>query len=349
VDAATGAPRWSIGERDPLPGGGGIVLFRPTIVDPALLVAGPPEDFLVFVPYYRGNTCAHATGWCPRESGRSSRAEQGVAALSGKDGSVRWSAPVITGEEDRDMRLKLLAASEDLLLVGSVGLDDSRSSLTTTAIRTSDGRPMWRQGGMEAHFISGETVIAHIPTERIDILSVGRGLSEGVVVALDATTGDRRWDLSERFATSDTWVVAGDLAVVHAEAAGTENTLVLEVATGREVARLGAYAAACASDAHSLIACAESPITGNRLITFRLDERRVRVSRDDLPESGIHAVWAGRIFLGYGFLAGRDTVVDRSGNVLPEPAPGRLVTISERYAVFSTGEDSDISVHRVRA
>jgi hypothetical protein len=350
VDAATGTPRWRIGERDPLPGGDGVVLFRPTITDPALLVAGPPEDFLVFVPYYR-DACAHPTGWCPRENGVRPRAEQGVAALSGKDGSVRWMTPVITGEENQDMRLKLLAVSEDLLLVGSVGFDDSLSSLSTLALSASDGHQLWQQGGMEAYFITAGTVIGHTPTNRNEILGVGRGLSEGTVIALDATTGDRRWDLSQRFATSDTSVVAGNLAVVQTKSGETENALILEADTGREVARLGDYAGNCASDARSLIACIESPITGNRLVTFQLDERRVRISRDEVGWNWNHirAVWDGRVFLEDGLPDGRSSVVDRSANVLPEPMPGQIVTISDHYAIFRSGEDSDISVHEVKA
>jgi hypothetical protein len=348
VDAATGAPRWSIDERDPLTGGDGVVLFRPTITDPALLLAGPPDDFLVFVPYYR-DACPHPTGWCPRENGVHPRAEQGVAALSGKDGSVRWSTPVITGDENQDMRLKLLAASENLLLVGSVGFDDSLSSLSTLALSTSDGHKLWQQGGMEAYFITERTVIGHIPTNRNEVLGVGRGLSEGTVVAVDALTGDRRWDLSQRFTSSDTWVAAGDLVVVQTKSREIENALILEADTGREVARIGEYAGDCASDSSSLIACVESPVIGNRLVTFGLDERRVRVSRDEVGSRRIRAVWGGRVFLEDGwFPDGRYSVVDRSVNVLPEPTLGQIVTISDRYAIFRSGEDSDISVHAVK-
>jgi outer membrane protein assembly factor BamB len=348
VDAATGAPRWSIGERDPLPGGDGVVLFRPTITDPALLVAGPPEDFLVFVPYYR-DACAHPSGWCPRENGVQPRAEQGVAALSGKDGSVRWMTPVISGEENQDMRLKLLAASDDLLLAGSVGFDDSPSSLSTLALSTSDGHELWQQGGMEAYFITERTVIGHMPTNRNEILGVGRGLSEGTVVAVDALTGDRRWDLSQRFTSSDTWVAAGDVAVVQTKSGETDNALILEADTGREMARIGDYADNCASDSSSLIACVESPTTGNRLITFDLDERRIRISRDEIGSRRIRAVWDGRVFLEDDwFPDGRYSVVDRSANVLPEPMPGQIMTISDRYAIFRSGEDSDISVHAVK-
>jgi hypothetical protein len=42
-------------------------------------------------------------------------------------------------------------------------------------------------------------------------------------------------------------------------------------------------------------------------------------------------------------------VVDRSANVLAEPIPGKIVTVSDRYAIFSTGEDGNISVHAVKA
>jgi outer membrane protein assembly factor BamB len=226
VDAATGKPHWSIDERGALPGGDGAELFRPTITEPALLVAGPPDDFLVFVPYHR-DECAHPSGWCPRENGEPYRAEEGVAALSGKDGSVHWMTPVIPYGQTEHTRMTLLGANEDLLLVGSIDLDGSLSSLRTFALSASDGNELWQQDGMEAYFITGGTVIGHIP-RKPNYALLGQGLSEGTVVALDATSGARRWDLSQRFTDSATWLVAGDLVVVQASRDENDSTLVLE-------------------------------------------------------------------------------------------------------------------------
>jgi outer membrane protein assembly factor BamB len=350
VDAATGAPRWSIDEGDALPGDYGATLFRPTIVEPALLVAGQPDDPLVLVPYHRDN-CSHPTGWCQRKDGEPYRSEQGVAALSGRDGSVRWTTPVIPYGRSEFSRMKLLGASEDLLLVGSAEFDDSLGSLRTIALSASNGHQLWQQPGIEAYFITGGTVIGHIPRNPDDVLGVGQGLSEGTVVALDATSGERRWDLSQRFADSDAALVAGELVVAQASREGDENALVLEATTGREVARLGAYSGSCRTDARSLIACNESAGVNSRLATFQLDERKVRVSRREIGFNDIRAVWRGRVFLDAWIASdhpSRHPVLDRSANVLAEPVPGPIITISDRYAIFRTGEDGEISVHAVK-
>jgi hypothetical protein len=362
VDAATGRQHWSIEEFSPLLGGDGSILFRPVISDEPLLIAGPPEDFLVFVHYYHDyGDCTHPTGWCPRDDDEPSRAEQGVAALSGKDGSVRWMTPVITRDETRDMTMELFGADEDLLLVGSVDRDRNLDTLSTLALNTSDGQRRWQHPGVEAGLIAGGTVIGRIPSTSDDVtLEPSDMLHSGAVVAIDAISGDRRWDLSQRFAMSAPSSAAGDLVVVEAVQHGEElrEPLAVEAATGREVARLGDFSIGCASDAHSLIACIESRGTDDSLVTFQLDERKVRVSRRTIPDPGeyrsvsIYGMWRGRVFVGDVAISDRPgfhLVVDRSANVLTERVPGQIVAISDSYAIFRTNDDDGaISVHAVK-
>jgi hypothetical protein len=346
VDAATGMPRWSFGYVDPLPGGGGAGYFRPGNTEPGFLAAGTPEDFLVFVPYYRRD-CEHPTGLCPREDGEPYRAEEGVAAMSGKDGSVRWMAPVVPFGEAGDTAIALRDVGENLLLVETRDMNATPGSLHTVALRLSDGQELWRQPGVEGRISTAGTVMVRRPTDLAEALRLGHPFADGTVVALDAASGHRRWDLHERFSNSEVELVAGDLVVVRASRDGADSTRILEAASGREVAHLG-NPLPCRSDARSLIACID-PLD-HTLSTFRIDDREIRVSRREVRPSSISAVWRGRVFLSDAFEVedpARRGVVDRSGNVLADRLPGHLLAISDRYAVFRTTDDGNISVHAV--
>jgi hypothetical protein len=142
VDAGTGRPRWSRKNFAELRGGNGATLFDPA-PGGAPLVAGAPEDFVVLVHYYRDD-CDQPTG-CPLDGDGEPREEQGIAALSGKDGTVRWMTPLPKGgggEDDR-LRIEPLAASDDLVLVGVVDTNNDLGTLRTVALDTADGRQRW--------------------------------------------------------------------------------------------------------------------------------------------------------------------------------------------------------------
>jgi hypothetical protein len=259
------------------------------------------------------------------------------------------------------------AVSGDLLVVG---IEDPFSkdlgSLRTVALNISDGSQRWEHPGVAADFIVGETVIGRIPRtfDGIDLTSrPGRPPADGTLVALDTTSGQRRWDLSQRFAASAGDVVAGDVVLVRAESQGAERplgqSLIIEADTGREMANLGEYISSCASDTRSTIACKN---LDDEVVSFQLDDRKVRVSRSpvDLDEGllrDVHGTWGGGVFVEYAAKSDpqsassdyitRHLAVDRSANVLNDQLPGPIVAISDRYAIFRTSEDGNISVHAV--
>jgi outer membrane protein assembly factor BamB len=351
VDAATGTPHWSLDDDDPLPGGDGATLFRPAPNYDLPVVAGPSHDFLVYVPYYRGDDCTHPTGWCPREKNETRRVEVGIAALSGKDGTVRWMTPVVTDDEIQYLDMKLRAAGAGLVLIGISDFNHDLASLRTVALSASDGSQRWEQPGVVADFTTGETIIARIPSTPNDVTPMFVA-PEGAVVALDASSGNRRWDLSQRYANSVATSVAGDFVVARATSRdGEEDTLVLNSASGHEVAHLGDYVISCSSDTSSLVACTDSRY--NTVVTFQVEESEVRVSGDSIDEDisshsyRTRGVWRGRVFVEDRYHPAQDVVVDRSANVLTDRVPGPVVAISDRYAIFRTSEDGNISVHAV--
>lgn len=353
LEASTGKTRWSLTNLQKLPGGGGAVYFTAMVGDYTPVVAGPPEDLLVLVPYYRDN-CQHPSGWCPRDPNRPHRKEQGVAALSGKDGSVRWmtSVPVDRAEAD-DLSVSVVAANQHMVVAVTFSTSSGDPTLNrTVALNTSDGRQRWQARDVVAAFLAGDVVVGQV-TETHSPFAPGRANPDGpsTVVTLDAADGKRRWDLAEPFTWSRPMLAAGDLIVVRTDETNyRERTRVVEAATGREIAQLGKTSFSCASDGHALIACPRvANVFGADLVTFDLQERRVRISKRQPPEEGIFGVWRGRVFLGDSLRDDprKQLLADRSANVLNARLPGKLVTISDRYAIFRTTEDADISVHAV--
>jgi hypothetical protein len=118
----------------------------------------------------------------------------------------------------------------------------------------------------------------------------------GSLIAVDGTSGQRYYDLSQRFVASGAEVVMGDLVLVRAESQGAngplDQSLIMEADTGREVANLGEYILSCVSDIHSTIVCRN---TDGKLVSFQLDHRKVRVSRPVNLDEGflkdIHGIW----------------------------------------------------------
>jgi hypothetical protein len=364
VDAATGGPRWHLQGYDPLPGGDGTKLYGGLDGRYLPVLEDPVEGFLVFVPYI-SFTCPQNTESCRCENDRCE--EVGIAALSGKNASLRWVTPISAPGGMQDVSVVPRAVSDDLLVVGiEDSFSDDLGSLRTVALSTADGSQRWEQAGVVPDFIAGETVIGRIPTTITDVAlrsPPGRPPAGGNLIALDGKSGQRQYDLSQRFGASVAEVVVGGLVLVRAESPGSnrqlDQSLIIEADTGQEVADLGEYISSCVSDIRSTIACRN---VDDKLVSFQLDRRDVRVSRSpvNLDEgflTDIHGTWGGRIFVehaarsdpqrvGSGYLY-RHLVVDRSANVLNDRVPGPIVVMSDRYAIFRISEDGKISVHPV--
>lgn len=166
------------------------------------------------------------------------------------------------------------------------------------------------------------------------------------VVALDTTTGEVRWNMSEQHPQSSFAFAAGDLAVVRVpdpepgsdEAArGRSETLVVEAATGREVASFGTLASACGAG-DELIACAVGAFGDDeRLATFRVGDREASVSESALPRTTVpvfvRAVVDGRIVLDQHDHRPASTM-DRFANTIDTELPGHYLAMSDRYALF---------------
>ncbi|HEY8524601.1 MAG TPA: PQQ-binding-like beta-propeller repeat protein [Acidimicrobiales bacterium] len=371
VDVATGDARWHLGEDDPLPGGTDerLQIAEADAAAPAVVRHG--DGWAVAVPYIARDE------WYPRTG-------FGVAALSLDDGHRLWTARLgsfAADSADDDRHVRTLVASERTVLAVVDPSDEEPVAaarvrrLRIVALDPADGSTRWEAEGVRPAAIAGEagdgpedaagrttgrttgeTVLAQTAGSPLEPVAASPPPGT-TVVALDAATGRRRWDLQERYRWSSLLAVAGDLAVIGVRSPGPVpqgrerhppmNLVVIEVATGREIGRLETRPTSCASDQETLMACQVrvSADGDERLATIDVETRRTGLSARETSGLGpLVTIHAGRIVgqgegASYGDLRGgppRFRSVDRSGTVVDE-LPGFPVRFSDRYALFACG------------
>lgn len=336
VDAATGAPRWSIEAIDELAGGDGAVWWsvseslEPNVVDQG-------DGWAVLVPYYY----SPCPSWCHYTQVDQTE-EYGVAALSGDDGHVLWKTVLVpavpmTDPPPETPTIRTMVTDEDLAVVVveppdveyAPDTDAYVDALRVVAIDPSSGSVRWEAAGVWPEVVAGDTVLARTGANPMRTRLGGEDQREGpALVALDAATGRRRWDLSERFRYSNLLFTAGDVALVEVPADDADDavgdvplqgveTVAIDVETGREVASLGTEAAICRTDHVALIACSYHGPDDDRVATFDVEDRERGVSAEGFDGLSIDAVWDDRVFV---------TAFDPPQPELPEfpelPEPG---------------------------
>ncbi|XRQ04451.1 PQQ-binding-like beta-propeller repeat protein [Actinomadura welshii] len=347
ADIRTGRPHWVLDAGAPLKGGGedrdlGFWADEERAVVGRPLVYGSGDDWAVLVHYAEGS--------------RGKETEIGVAALSGKDGTVRWRHALIRpragakGGEDRKQKVRLLAANERLVLTSVEG--ERGSDPKTVALDPATGEPLWESKAGWAFRFAGDLVLGETEGEQApaDPAEPWKRVRSGAgVFALDAKTGDERWNLSGSFESSHLEAVAGGTAVANVrekkpgQTYTDDRTVLLDAATGREAAGSGAAEGerfwGCADDGRTLIACAAS---GGRLVTLRpgageepFTTRKLLFDAESPARVG--RVWRDLVFAhapSSGDRPVRRAVVDRAGN-RTGPAPrGDVAAISERAVAF---------------
>lgn len=346
VDAATGTTKWSLETLNDLPGGDGAVLW-----ESSAYVAGPVENWVVLVNYY-SSECTQPSGMCPPGSVEST-SEWGIAALSPEDGSVLWKiAGVPSVDEDSDeadalddLSSRLMAVSNDVALMVIAPNDalvggkyTELKNIRVRALNPVNGTTLWETTGAWPRQIVGDVVLANVPPTGPG----GQLINEqGSTVALELSTGEQRWSLESRYPHSDVVAASADVAVVQRIDKGAVVTAVIRLSDGSHVTDMPASANNCTTDGAKLIACTRSSGTaGYQIVTYQPGDG-VRIAVNAIPESAITAAWNGYIFYG---AYGVDPVygaADYSGNVLSSALPGRVVAVTDKYAVFDTSKKAN--------
>lgn len=331
VDAATGRTRWAIdGSKFPRLRGGGGASFWQSYQSIAPRIVGKGDDWSVIVEYYK----------------QAGGDRFGLAALSGKDGRVRWKTPPIDLAHADTTLLRVVDVDNQIALVER----ESDGTTSTIAIDVSNGRTLWDVPDVFPRGISDGVVLGEIPKQS-DGTSPVDGIQERTVVALDAKTGRQLWGLSDRYPRSVVKLVAGGATVVRipGRVKGSTRTLVVETGSGDMLAELKLTAGdLCHSDRTTLIACLTDQ-TPHRLVTYHLRDHTAGISAHETPDQFVRGVWSGRIFMSATW-ASTGKSYDRSGNPIDKKLPGTPALISDQYAVFYTEQedlhDPGLVVHR---
>ncbi|RZS37624.1 putative pyrroloquinoline-quinone binding quinoprotein [Herbihabitans rhizosphaerae] len=310
-DAATGAVRWSVRKSDRI--GPNRVTLDPDNVQHVrglLIAAYQQKD--VRLP-----------------NGRPGR-EEGLVALSMRDGGVRWQLPLLQDRIDDPMKtepepyktVSLAETSNDEMILATIRTrhHDRPTEQSALAISPVDRRTLWTAPGFEAVQIIGGVVLGEVPSKRP---LVNKQDTTPVTAAVDARTGARRWDLLNRDHTVLGPRTDNGVLVTAQPGTSSPTKILVDPETGRETALSSLFGTTCHAEGR-LIACA----TDTDLHTY--DTATGVTERAPLPVPGAHVsrVWRQRVIL-------RDNVVvDRAGTRIGGPLPGRPREFRDGYALF---------------
>lgn len=341
VDAATGKPRWTdatvkrhVDASAPAEGMAPIVR------------AGKAWDVLL---HYQDLTESDPAG------------RDGIALVAGEDGRARWHALLPAHVSQGGESAPELQAADEKVAVTTIGDENP----TVWAVDVSDGSTLWDASGVWPQLIAAGTILGL--TSRHSPAEANEDDDKPYVTALDASTGKKRWDLKGSYEWSKVLLGAGNVALVVAKTATGPSgyqAIAVDARTGQDLTTLGdidSDGRGCASDGQTTIVCKvldySSGSPGHRLVTFDVAKRERRVSpiypdTSALSTARIDGVWGDHIFVTDGNREPSEyRAVDQEGHVVSRKLPGRLVGISDQYAVFTDLVDSRGSayaVYRVR-
>ncbi|MFI8546852.1 PQQ-binding-like beta-propeller repeat protein [Spirillospora sp. NPDC077959] len=333
ADAGTGKVRWSV-RKDASLGGGAEANITgvPHIVDTG-------EKRLALVEY----------------SGPGD--EEGVAALSLKDGSVQWKKRT-TGSDSHAI---LRAADGKTFAVDVSRYGGSANSEEMIVHATGTGKELWRKRGVEPESVGAGLVLA----AELGPVEDGRRERRDLI-AYGASDGERRWRLGDRYREPELLHDEGGRTIV----VGTEDGgAVLDRATGRELARTSTPLARCDGDGDTLIVCRGGPDrqgrdAGDRAVTIQTRGGATKIN--DLLETGFLTRYGA---IGDWFVAVRPArtgarteaerflLLDGEGRLISDDLPGRPRAIGGGFAVLTSSKivyalggsgAATFSVHRVR-
>lgn len=309
ADADDGEPRWTLHE------------------DNGSRTVNGERIQLIVSGYGIPEVAEGAEGWSVLLPYQSSDAS-GVAALNGQDGKVAWTLPL--GEPDDDIDINNVEQGHAAVTV-TPDREDARP--TSFVLDVAEGERMRRSRDGEIAAIAGDTILVRPATRDGDTLT-----------ALDLDDpkqerwtfdGGRDGDGNEDGEPPAVTGVFGTLVII-----GTaDGTAVLDLASGKELARIGKSLGPC-HGGPKLVACDASVETDLRRpaspITLERTESGVRVRElRNVRTTEVNGVYRDRIFLDATDQDGYRSV-DRHGNLVDSKLPGRFANANEQGRLLFT-------------
>ncbi|HVX44356.1 MAG TPA: hypothetical protein VHC49_10740 [Mycobacteriales bacterium] len=350
ADAETGRVRWSIDRDKPVPGGGGIRLANDALslkadVRPQIIDLG--SDWYVLTDYER-SPC-----WdCLWESKHAP--EKGVVALSGADGSVKWTTRLTRSYRFPDDRrfvipqASLRVASARIAVAVVYPRPDSDAPERAVGLDPRTGRIRWQTEHLWPVQAVGDTIIGYDRAEPfyVDKARVG---------AYAAGTGKKVWDLHRRYRMSAVENVTGDVVLVGADDRQDGPVdRVLDIHSGKTLVTLPTVNQGCVSDGTSTIGCTYDPDIGTdpHMLTYDVRDRRLTGARAPVNEDyELIGAWHGRFFVEPGYNV--PTIgpkhcfaIDATGRRVGPDLPGVPKTIGDGYALVESIDGNTSTIHR---
>ncbi|MGH8877724.1 MAG: PQQ-binding-like beta-propeller repeat protein [Stackebrandtia sp.] len=323
ADAKSGKAAWKLDKDDTLPGSGDLLADHLS-VEP---LGAASDAKALLVEYHKAATLADG----------STGEEEGIAALSLKDGRMLWSLPVSIAPENDDVVL-LEAASSSHVALSLIPVNDDSRDNELIMVDAEEHEIAWRKKSLDATGFAGGTVIA-------DKEEAG---DEVTVVGLKASNGEKRWELDggedpRILAITPESIVASVSEAVH----------VIEPESGDTREKLGISANFCRFDGKTTVACQVhendlgSPATAISVIEG-IDTKPTTTplaNTDDVTLTNFHN---GRIFSeGRDSEGGTYVALDTAGTTIAKKLPGRLIDLSESVAVFAYSRDYEETVMEI--
>ncbi|ADD41329.1 PQQ-binding-like beta-propeller repeat protein [Stackebrandtia nassauensis] len=329
--AKSGKTVWELTDGDTIKGSDGLRADHPE-VDPL----GGADAEALLVAYVKPTTLADG----------SSGEENGIAALSLKDGSMLWSVPVVTGPQHG--YFMFLAATSDSHV--AVDLSDHSGEEDVSKLVMVDYKKrevVWQKEWLEAAAIIDDTVI--VDKFKPD----GDNLDHVTAMGLKVSSGKTRWEL-DHDKDPDVLTATNDAAVV--DSGGS--VLILDPKSGDQRAKLAIAATECYFDGESTLACQSSKDTDSApasvISIIEVTDSTAKASQvSGTDRDELSGIYKGRIFVER-LVDQRNelTVLDTSGKTIAEQLPGSLADITDDYAAFvriaeNFAETDIMSVHKV--
>ena len=325
LNMATGQVRWSV---DPapdavwadLPGVAGAAWFQ--VLDGPLLRSHDGEPVLLTDYWYPYGTDG----------------SKGVALLSAETGDLLWrkDIPDLAG----------LTADDQTALIATtttgIGLEvHDPVDLKTLALDLGTGETLWEQPGIWPDAMSGDVALGHRSPKRRP-----EPEDDTELVAFDRETGAQKWDLSERFARSELFQAAGDVALVNGSPSkDPEAGVGYVVATDSGKPLHTITGDSCDTDGSTLVTCSTPAAKRGDLNTFDIPKHTMTESQAQFVD--VTAVAHNRVFLED--FTGRGYSVDRTGTTVDKKLPGLVIAISDRYVMLDVPDKDRTETYQLTA
>ncbi|WP_419998081.1 PQQ-binding-like beta-propeller repeat protein [Streptomyces boninensis] len=284
----------------------------------------------------------------------------GVAALSLDDGTVQWRKKLPAAGEPRllssDSGTVLVAArqSSSESSESSDSSDSAGGKVTTFALdATAKGKQLWKHRGGWVYELAGDIALGERAGDEEWSPGSGSENEGGSVFALDARTGEKKWDLARRYGESRLEAAVEGRAVVRVNKGAASETqgVVVDTRNGRKTDGLDEAYHHCATEGDSLLACVG--LEEHQLVTIRAGKHNSPSSADFEALDGtdslrVNAVDHGRIYVSgqkeenEGRTAGRRAAaLDRAGNTRGDALPGPAVAASQKHVAVLAEPDKE--------